>query len=517
MSLYIENNILNNRAGAVAASNFIAKQLPQTETTVIQAEAALRQFQEQNHVVPLTDESKLLEEVIKNIESKINDAHAALADANARSANLQNKLGINSQQAIAMNSLNQSPGVQNVLQELQQVENQLAVQRNRLQEDHPTIANLKLKEATLNTLLQERVRRVFGSEQQLSAVNLQFGESKQKLLEDFVKSESERLGLANRLAKLSNDRATYKQRASILQVNILPKLEQEQRELQRRVAAAQSTYEILLKKLQEVRVAENQNMGNASILEPARIPKKPSNPKANLILALGLVLGILFSGATIVILEVRDTSIKTLKEAKELFRYPLVGAIPSLKKKANFRGRDTEFTIPELPVRDTPHLPICEGYRMLQANLKFLCSDKALQVIVVTSSVPKEGKSKVSANLAATMAQLDRRVLLVDADMRHPMQHHIWELTNTAGLSNVIVGQAEFKAVVTEVMANLNVLTSGVIPPNPLTLLDSKRMASLIEYFSKSYDFVIIDAPPLVVAADALTLGKMTDGVLLIA
>ena len=115
------------------------------------------------------------------------------------------------------------------------------------------------------------------------------------------------------------------------------------------------------------------------------------------------------------------------------------------------------------------------------------------------------------------MAQLGRRVLLVDADLRHPMQHHIWELTNAAGLSDVLVGQADFEAVVTEGMDNLDVLSSGVIPPNPLALLDSKRMASLIEYFSEHYDFVIIDAPPLVVAADALTLGKMTDGVLLVA
>lgn len=154
---------------------------------------------------------------------------------------------------------------------------------------------------------------------------------------------------------------------------------------------------------------------------------------------------------------------------------------------------------------------------MLQANLKFLSSDKALQVIVVTSSVPKEGKSTVSANLAASMAQLGHQVLLVDADMRRPSQHHIWELTNAEGLSDVIVGQAEFKAAVSQVMPKLDVLTAGVIPPNPMALLDSKRMTGLIENFAETYDFVIIDTPPLLAAADALTLGKMTDGVLLVA
>jgi len=346
----------------------------------------------------------------------------------------------------------------------------------------------------------------------LSRFTLLPGESKQKLIEDLVKADVERLGLASRLAQLYKAQASYKQR-----VNVLPKLAEQQRDLQRRLEAAQSTYEILLKKLQEARIAENQNIGNARIIEPALVPKNASTHKTIMTLGLGCVLGILLSGASVFALEVTDTSIKTLQEARELFGYTLVGVIPYLKKKATRRGRDTESTVPELPVRDNPRLSICEAYRMLQANLKFLSSDKALKVIVVTSCVPKEGKSKVSANLAATIAQLGRRVLLVDADMRRPSQHHIWALTNAAGLSDVIVGQTEFQAAVTEVMPNLDVLTAGVIPPNPLALLDSKRMASLIEHFSSTYDFVIIDAPPLVVAADALALGKMTDGVLLVA
>jgi capsular exopolysaccharide synthesis family protein len=153
---------------------------------------------------------------------------------------------------------------------------------------------------------------------------------------------------------------------------------------------------------------------------------------------------------------------------------------------------------------------------MLQANLKFLSSDKEIKAIVVTSSLPKEGKSEISANLAATMAQVGRRVLLVDADMRHPSQHHIWALTNAVGLSNILVGEAEFNTAVQQVMPRLDVLPSGVIPPNPVALLDSKRMASLIETFSRNYDFVIVDTPPLIGVADAPILGKMADGILLV-
>lgn len=512
MSLYIENNVTTNRSEAVAAGEFIAKQLPRTEATVRQAEIALRQFKEQNQVVSLEEEEKSAVAVIKQLESDITNTQAELADANARSAMLQRQVGMNSQQAIATDSVANDEGVQKVLAEYQQVESDLAVQQTRFVDTHPTIQALKDRRDALKALLQNRVSSSLGSQAQVSNESLQMGQIKQKLTEDFVKSEVDRLGLNNRLTSLSNARSAYKQR-----VNILPRLEQQQRELERRLNAAQSTYEILLKKLQEVRVAENQNMGNARIIQFALVPENASTRDKLLILALGNLAALVLAIATIFILEISDTSIKTLKQARELFGYTLLGSIPYFGKKVSHRRKNQEFNIPELPVINIPRSPISEAYRMLQANLKFLSSDKALKVITVTSSVPKEGKSTVSANLAAAVAQLGRKVLLVDADMRHPLQHHIWELTNAAGLSDVIVGQAEFESVVTEVMPKLDVLSAGVIPPNPMALLDSKRMASLIDYFSNHYDFVVIDAPPLVLAADAVTLGKMTDGVLLIA
>lgn len=511
MSLYIENNVTTNRAAAVAAGDFIAKQLPRTEATVRQAEVALRQFKEQNQVVALEQEAKSAVDVIEKLESQITDTQAVLADANARSAMLQKQVGMNSKEAIDTSSLSESEGVQKALAEFQQVEAELATQQTRFVDTHPTIQALKDRREALKALLEDRVEQSLGSQTQVSNGNLQMGKIRQSLTEDFVKSEVERLGLANRLASLSNARTAYKQR-----VSVLPRLEQQQRELERRVNAAQATYTTLLQKLQEVRVTENQNMGNASIIEFALVPEKASTRDKIIILALGNMLGIILAIATIFILELSDTSIKTLKEARDLFGYTLLGTIPYFGKKVSHRRKNQELSIPELPVINIPRSPISEAYRMLQANLKFLSSDKALKVIVVTSSVPKEGKSTVSANLAAAMAQLGRRVLLVDADMRYPLQHHIWELTNVAGLSDVIVGQAEFESVVKEVMPKLDVLSAGVIPPNPMALLDSKRMASLIDYFAEHYDFVIIDTPPLVLAADAVTLGKMTDGILLV-
>jgi polysaccharide biosynthesis transport protein len=297
----------------------------------------------------------------------------------------------------------------------------------------------------------------------------------------------------------------------------LPRLEQQQRELERKVQAAQSTYSLLLQKLQESRITESQNLGNAQIISQAEAPDEAiGSPMVNYLSA-GL-LGLLTSLATIYLLESRDKFIKNVDEAKEFMELTLLGVIPSLGKQKSSLISNSNFdvSVPRVVVRETPRSPISEAYRMLRSNLKFLSADKELKVIVVTSSVPKEGKSTVAANLAMAIAQMERKVLIVDGDLHRPAQHQIWDLPNSEGLSNVIVGQADMWSATTQVMDNLYVLTSGLVPPSPASLLDSKRMATLIERFAANFDFVIIDTPSISVAADAAALGQMADGVLFV-
>ena len=511
MEVYIENDILSNRAKATAARVFIDKQLPNVEATVRQADAALRKFKEENGVVALPEEAASAVGVMADLDKQIAQAQAQLAEADAKSTALRNQVGLNSEAAVAVSSLSQSPAVQEVLTELQKVQGQLAVERTRFLDTSPTIASLQRREAALKALLQGRVDQVLGSKQ-APIDNLQIGTLRQQLTADLVQSEVERSGLASQLTVLYQAQSAYKKRS-----NVMPRLEQNLRELERRVGASQSTYETLLNKLQEAQVTENQNVGNARVISTAQVPKK-AGPSKKKYLLLGGIGGILLGIVTAFLLDMTDRSVKTLKEARELFGSPLLGVIPAFGKSGKTRPPvgDLEPIVPRIVARDMPRSPIGQAYQMLQANLKFLSSDKQLKAIVVTSSVPKEGKSEVSANLAAVMAQVGRRVLLVDADMRHPSQHHLWELTNSVGLSNVIVGEAEFKTAVREVMPRLDVLTAGVIPPNPVALLDSKRMASLIETFLKSYDCVLIDTPPLAGIADAPILGKMVDGILLV-
>ncbi|BAY09538.1 GumC family protein [Calothrix sp. NIES-2098] len=513
MNIYLENDSNTNRAEAEATRRFMAKQLPNTRAAVQEAEGALRRFKQSNNIVDLIEETRSAVAIIGNLDNSINATRAELDQATAQSNELRQKVALNSQQALSASAVSQSPAVQGIVTQLQDVERQLATERSRFQDENPVIINLEAKKANLKALLQQEIGQAGGNPSNIQPRTLQIGETKQNLINTFLQAEVQRQGLAQKLTSLYNSRGAYEKR-----VKVIPQLEQQQRELERRLEVAQSTYQTLLKKIQELQVAENDNTPNARIIARGLVPTKPGLGLKPIVWLLGILLGAFLSTTAVVFLETRDRSLKTLNEIREIFgRYTLLGIVPSSTKKLRSRNREAELAPPEIAVIDTPQSLTSEIYRMIQANLRFLSSDKVLKTIVVSSAVPKEGKSTVSANLAAAIAQLGRRVLLIDADMRVPSQHHLWQITNSAGLSDVLVGEAEFKTVACNVIENLDVLTAGVRPPNPLALLDSKRMASLIQDFSSQYDFVIIDAPPLLLAADASTLSHMTDGILLVA
>ena len=512
MKVYLDKNLQDNRAQTVAAREFIEEQLPKAEASVRQAEATLRQFKEANQVASLEEEAAAIVTAQEELRRRITEAQSELANANAQVEEFYNQLKMNPQEAIAVTSLSQSAGVQEALTQLQTIESELATERARFFDEHPVIADLEARRANLLAVLDQRIDQTLLGQSRPNE-GLQIGELKADLAGEFVRSEITRRGLSNEVNTLNNAQAFYEQR-----INALPRLEQEQRELTRRLEAAQSTYSLLLSKLYEIQVAENQNVGNARIVQEAYVLEEPVAPRPLSHMATGGILAVLGAIATALALEAMDKSIRTIREAREVFGMTLLAVLPFYKNNGRrpFLPGGSESSMSEVIVRDLPTSPISETYRMLQANLKFLSSDHPLKTIVITSSVPQEGKSVVTANLAMVMAQSGHNVLIVDADMRSPRQHKIWDVLNEAGLSNVIVEQRDPTTVIKEVAPNLDVLTSGVIPPNPTALLDSQRMAALIAQVSQHYRFVIFDTPALNVAADVPILGKMTDGILLV-
>lgn len=161
---------------------------------------------------------------------------------------------------------------------------------------------------------------------------------------------------------------------------------------------------------------------------------------------------------------------------------------------------------------------VAESFRTLRSNLQFSEFGKNIKIIVVTSANPNEGKSEVSINLAASLAQLGKRVIIIDADMRKPTQHKLTELNNTEGLSTFLLKKSGVDSInhLTINDVNLDVLTSGPVPPNPSEMLASSSMDETLKAFEDFYDYVIIDTPPLLAATDAQVLASISDATLLV-
>ena len=172
----------------------------------------------------------------------------------------------------------------------------------------------------------------------------------------------------------------------------------------------------------------------------------------------------------------------------------------------------------------SPKTQISEVFRTLRTNIQFMNVDEKLKSLLITSTVPGEGKSWITANLAITFAQAGKRVLLVDADMRKGRQHKLFELNNDKGLSNYLIMTAKEEGIntigeyiQTSLIDNLYVMTSGMVPPNPSELLTSQKMVDLIKYLESIFDIVIFDGTPSTIVTDAIILSKFVDSTLIVA
>ncbi|BAU10244.1 putative exopolysaccharide biosynthesis protein [Leptolyngbya sp. NIES-3755] len=529
MQLYVQDNLTANRAEAKSAREFIQSQLPEVERNVRQVEGEIRAFKENNQIVALDQEQRNSVEITSDFNKRIEDTRAKLVGAIQKVNALKNQVGTSNEIGVAQVALSQSTGVQETLKRSQELQNQLAVTLGRYRAGHPKVTELQRQVSELQELLQQRVATVVGQTTAPRATedDLQMGQFRQQLVTELVMAEIEQMSLEGQVESLSGALSAQQQRASTL-----PRLSTRQAELERRLRASQSTYESLLSKLQEIQVAEQQQLGNARITSKALIPEKPtlltSALGRSLLLAGSGGAGLLLAFAATVLAYLLDRRIRTVQDLKDVFDYPVLGMIPSftdsglsqvmesltknLQKLGNLNVVDTE-----LVVRDAPRSAPAAAYQMLQSNLKYVSSDREARAIVVSSCIPSEGKSTVSANLASAFAQIGKRVLLIDADLRRPRQHHVWSLgTNDVGFSDVLVGVSTLEDALCPVMENLWLLPAGKIPPNPIALLDSERMSFLMQVFLERYDYVIFDTPPLSGIADATILGKRADGLVLV-
>lgn len=510
MKIYIENDINANRAQTRSARDFIAQQLPHRKAALQLAEQKLQEFKQQNRVLDLKAEASSSVAILTDLDRQVAATRSDLASQTARMESIKKLFGVSSQEAVIDGFVGESPSTVSVLAQLQDIQQKIEITRLRLTDSHPSVINLKEQEAVLKKELKQRIEQSFiGDAGRLNQaknpediVQLRGQGLQQGILANYANVEAERLSLQVRLKALAEVITSYRQRA-----NTLPQLELQQRQLEREIAATESSYQNLLARYQDLQVAENLQVSNALVVTPALIPSVPIKSRQYINLFQGFMGGILLGAATAFVLEKIDKTIKTTQSAKDLLDYTLLGCIPPFT---------TSNMMSKVIVKNRPDSPVSEAFRMLQTNLKFFNSEQSIKVIVISSAVPKEGKSTIAANLAVCISQLGRKVLLVDADLRNPSQHKIWEIPNEVGLSNVLKNQSDLEHAATEVVPDLQVITAGELTNNPGALLDSSQMAIFVAQVAQRYDFAIFDSPPLTVAADATILGKLVNGILFV-
>ena len=500
MDVYLQEQIRLNQSDPAAAKEFITVQLPEVETQVSQAESQLERFRSENSIVDLTEEKRSLVSDLGALNQQISSIGSQLQGVQSQTAALQSQLGLNLNQAVAANQLGATPVVQAILEQLTTTETQLAQERQRFNDKHPSIISLLEKKKDLTAQLSDLVAKQVGEGVKVSQGLLQGSDLKENQLEKFITLKIEELSLQTQVSGLYQYQQAYLDRAKEL-----PRLEKKETELLRQVETAGKTYETLLDSLQDVTLAQNQQSGNAQIVELAAVPEKGQSGKKPF-LVLGFVLGAFLANLSVIILEMQDRTLQDVAEIKHKFPYNVLGITPL--ESPLYQGR--------VIAREEPDSFSSEVYRMIQANLKFLTSEKSPKVILTTSSVPEEGKSTVTANLGAAIAQLGRRVLLIDGDLRRSSQHRLWSVDNNIGLKDVLTGERKLIQAISRPMPKLDLLPSGQITSNPLAFIDSPKMSELIANARREYDLILVDAPPLPVSADVLTLSKEVDGIVFV-
>ena len=240
----------------------------------------------------------------------------------------------------------------------------------------------------------------------------------------------------------------------------------------------------------------------------ASIPGKPVIPKTSRNLAIGLGMGLLLGVGLAVLRDVLDNTVKDRKTLEEITGVGIVGTVPLDKGRRNQPAISFE----------SDNSAIAEAFRKVRTNLQFLAVDNPPRVIVVTSSVPNEGKTTTSINIALALAEAEHNVVLIDGDMRRPSLDKYLGLVGQAGFSTVLSGGASLSEVLQETkFPRLTVLTSGTTPPNPSELLGSKSAKNVLSDLRHKFDYVIVDSSPLLAVTDGALLAANADGALIVA
>jgi succinoglycan biosynthesis transport protein ExoP len=279
------------------------------------------------------------------------------------------------------------------------------------------------------------------------------------------------------------------------------------KELEREVQTNRNLYDTFFTRIKQANDSLELDTANARIIDPAVVPSVPFKPRKSLLIILALVLSIILGAVLAFLLDYLDSTFKGAEDVEDKLGLSMLGMVPLVKTK---KKDDSPIYF-----LDSNQNGYAEAMRTVRTSVVLSGIDKPHKVIMLTSSVPSEGKSTSAINLAVALGQMEK-VLLIDGDMRKPTIAKVLNLPpNSPGLSNVVAATSTLEDCILHMdEANIDVLTAGLIPPNPLELLSSQKFADLVRNLSETYDRIIIDSPPTLLVSDSLIMSKIAQAVL---
>ncbi len=540
---YLAYSLDQRRVGINQSIEFVIAQLPRLRNRVDELQEELQIFRQQHNLLDPEAQATLLAERQVAFEERYFNTQVQLNETKTSYNILQAQIGKLPQQAIATSYLSASPRYQKLLNELQEVEIKLANESVRFGAQNPVIISLEERKSKLLNLLGKEARQVLGNKLS-SAVDYSAASGSASSLRSEL--ESKYITAANTIKVLEIRESALALAIEKLNQDIeyMPLLIRKYTDLQREVTVANRSLGRFLEAQEKLELqASQQALPWQTISEPT-VTENPISPNVPRNLALGVIGGLLMGMGAALLAERLDPVFHSAEEMKESVNLPILGLIPTQKdlKPAQIQGTNNQLSLPQLqignialelagnssaqlPGRETKSKrynasPFLESFRSLNTNIRLLGSDSPLNSIVISSSIPSEGKSTISSHLAQASSAMGQRVLLIDADLRRPQVHEWTGLKNDKGLSNILATGLPIEEAIKTVpqWENLSVITAGDIPPDPTRLLASHKMQELMDKLLEShqYDLIIYDTPPILGFADGRILASRTNGVVLV-
>lgn len=488
--LHVERDAEFRNTASRDASRWLQQRIEEQREKLEASERALQRYREEHGAVAVEDRQAIVVRELENLHSAVTTATMARVESEARYRDLQAAQG-------DPDSLGRFPEIlrNEIIQQQRLTLASLRRDRARLTEElgprHPDMISIESSIRDAEGRLQSEVLAVVDS-----------------LRIEFQVASSQERQLAAELERQTEE-ALALDRTGI-----------EYGVLRREAESNRSLYGALLQRAAETGVNSELETSNIRVLDAAQTPRRPVSPRRQLILLVGLMGGGVLAVGLVFGIEYLNDTLHAPEEVKAHLDAPYLGMVPAVSRTAaaegptEQRGDSSERRI--LLTRGAP-ADFQESIRLLRTSLIFSSADEGCRVALVTSTIPSEGKSCISANLAVALAQTGLGTLLVDADLRRPQQHAYFGVDLEPGLSNLLVGDATEKAAVRETaLPKLSLLPAGKIPPDPTDLLGSKRFNELVESCRGRFDWIVVDSTPVSPVADALVTAQVTTGVLFV-